>query len=70
MKENDKVKALVGDKYLPGIVKQVEDKKGFRGTYPYQNVWVEFLDHPEAQYRSYDLIPVEDKPKKEKKNDE
>lgn len=57
MKKDDKVKALVDGKYTPGIVKDVEDAKGFR-KYPYQKVWVEFADETVKEFRSYDVIVV------------
>ena len=57
MNVNDKVKAFVKDKYIPGIVKRIEDHKGFRG-YAYQKVWVEFEDESVLEFRAYDLIPI------------
>lgn len=74
MKINDKVKAPSEGKFIPGIVKDVEDAFGFgkRGGsgagYKYQRVWVEFLDETVKQYRDYDLIAIlEEEPKKDKK---
>lgn len=73
MKINDKVKALVDGKYVPGIVKDVENAAGFgkrggnNGGYKYQKVWVEFIDESVKQYRDFDLIQVFDEEKEEKK---
>ena len=63
MKKNDKVKAMVNGKYLPGIIKDVEDAKGFK-KYPYQKVWVEFLDESVKEFRDYDVIVIHDEEKK------
>lgn len=65
MKIDDKVKAFVKDKYLPGIVQRVEDCKGFRRQYDYQKIWVEFEDESVLEFRGYDVIPIHAKEKGE-----
>jgi hypothetical protein len=65
MKKDDKVKAFVGDKYIPGIVKDVENAVGFRRSYAYQRVYVEFLDESVKEFRDYDLIKVTEKESEE-----
>jgi hypothetical protein len=64
MKVNDKVKAFVGDKYIPGIVDRIEDATGYKRSYAYQKVWVEFADGDKKQFRDYDLIPIPDEKEK------
>ncbi len=71
MKKDSKVKAWIGDKYVPGIVKDIEDAHGFgkhggETGYQYKKVWVEFLDESVKIIRDYDLIEVVDEEKKEK----
>lgn len=56
-KENDKVKAPVKDKLIPGIVQRVEAASGFRG-YKYQKVWVIFEDETVGVYRDFDLFLI------------
>lgn len=66
MNVNDKVRAPVGDKLVPAIIDRVEDAKGYRGSYPYQKVWVIFEDGSIKQYKDFDLYPVIEEEKKEK----
>ena len=65
MKVDDAVKAYVKEKWIPGIVIEVEDRKGFRNQWPYQKVWVEFEDESVLEFCDFNLIAVLPKEKVE-----
>lgn len=58
MKKLDKVKAFVDGKYVPCIVNYVEPMKGFKRSYDYNKVQVEFEDGSTKIFNEWDLIPV------------
>lgn len=66
MNKLDKVRAPVDGKYVPAIVNYTENAKGFRRSYDYVKVEVEFEDGTKRIYNEWDLIPVLPKPTKGK----
>lgn len=60
LKKNQKVKVHQKDSTMkPGIISFVEEKKGFRRQYPYQQVDVEFLDGTVEKYRDFDCVVMD-----------
>ena len=60
MKKGVKVKYLDKDKYVEGVVKEIQEAKGFRGSYRYHKVFVTVADGSVKEFRDFDLIFMEE----------
>ena len=58
-KPTDIVRAPQGDGYADAIVTYAEPKQGFRRSYPYQSVDVEFEDGRKATFADFSLIATD-----------